>query len=60
MVGSNAICICGVFEHSTMNHTQGGPQKLFSAVSCSNVALSILKLRREDFKQTGSSTFKIG
>ena len=37
-----------------------GPQKWFSAVSCSNVALRILKLRREDFKQTGSSTFKIG
>ena len=37
-----------------------GPQKWLSAVSCSNLALRILKLRRENFKQTGSSIFKIG
>ena len=35
-------------------------EKCFSTVSCSNVALRIVKLRREDFKQTGSSTFEIG
>ena len=41
-------------------HAGQGPQKSFSAVSCSNLALRILKLRRENFKQTGSSIFKIG
>ena len=35
-------------------------KKWFSSVSCSNLALRILKLRRENFKQTGSSIFKIG
>ena len=34
-------------------------QRRFSAVSCSSVALRILKLRSEDFKQTGSSTFRL-
>ena len=57
------------FEHSTVVGTTlycthvgeavRDPKKWFSAVSRSNLALRILKLRREDFKQIGSSTFKI-
>ena len=62
MVGRNAICICGLWNIRQWTTVKAGrdPKKCFSAVSCSNLALRILKLRRENFKQTGSSIFKIG
>ena len=59
-IGRNGICICGIGTNTGPEGAGDGPQKWFSAVSCSNLALRILKLRREDFEQTGSSTFKIG
>ena len=54
------LCSFRTFDNEPHSRRVRDPKKWFSAVSCSNLALRILKLRREDFKQTGSSTFKIG